>query len=102
MSTLQPSTDDRQAAYLGILHCGLLRIRELAHGGHTFQCEVEADHLHNIPSLINEGNESRHDYYMNTERQTYLNAVDRTLVNSDFVLARYKEFWSVLSNKRND
>ncbi len=54
----------RERAYLDILHRGLVLVRNLAHGGQTELCRIEADHLHNIPSLLGETNECRHVFYI--------------------------------------
>ena len=37
--------------------------------------EIEAEHLHNIPSLIDEENIQRHLYYFNKERPAYIEAL---------------------------
>jgi hypothetical protein len=61
-------TSQRDSVYLHILHFGLLRLRDAAGAGYAEYCRVEADHLHNLPSLIGEQSESRHDYYYHAER----------------------------------
>jgi hypothetical protein len=92
---------DRDAIYLQILHHGLLRLRDAAVLGHTKYCAVEAEHLHNIPSLIGETNEHRHAYYFGQERVYYLERVDRSLPGLEFTLSRYVELWERLG-KLND
>jgi hypothetical protein len=67
-STLQT----RQQAYATLLHHGLIAIRSFAWDGRVKLCEIEADHLHNIPSLLEESNEARHRYYLEAERTSYL------------------------------
>jgi hypothetical protein len=62
----------RQQAYLDLLTHGLAAVRNLAEAGLTDLCGVEADHLHNIPSLLEESNEHRHHYYLVAERAGYL------------------------------
>ena len=62
---------ERDKAYLAILCFGLQRIRDAAEQGYTAYCAVEADHLHNIPSLIGEKNEHRHTYYIEKEKELY-------------------------------
>jgi hypothetical protein len=61
---------------------------------------VEAEHLHNVPSLIGEPNEHRHDCYFNVERPYYLERVDRSVPGIDFTLARYGEIWERLAELR--
>lgn len=63
---------ERDRVYTQILHFGLLRLRDAACGGHVQYCAVEAEHLHNIPSLIGETNELRHQFYYEKERSYYL------------------------------
>ena len=35
-------------------------------------CEIEADHIHNLPSLLDEPNEERHKCYIANERWLYI------------------------------
>jgi hypothetical protein len=89
----------RQDAYIEILNWGLLAIRDYAaHHGNAELAELEADHIHNLPSLLNEPNEARHHYYIYQERQYYL---DRLMVQThpqyrDRVLRWYKGPWAAL------
>jgi hypothetical protein len=62
----------REQAYLDLLDRGLVLLRNLAGAGDTALCRIEADHLHNIPSLLHEGNERRHAFYIRQERELYL------------------------------
>jgi len=62
----------REQAYVELLQWGLLQIRNLAYGKHVEPCEIEADHLQNIPSLLEEANERRHECYIRGERDLYL------------------------------
>ena len=62
----------RDQAYLDLLHSGLVLLRTFAHTGAVELCRIEADHLHNIPTLLHESNEHRHDYYIRGERGLYL------------------------------
>lgn len=62
----------RQQAYLDLLERGLVMIRNFAYAGNIELCRIEADHLHNIPSLLHEDNERRHVYYIRGERGLYL------------------------------
>lgn len=57
--------------YLSILTQGLIALREAAYKGDAERCFREAEHLHNIPSLIGEENLERHFYYFNVERNSY-------------------------------
>src|SRR5688572_11024743 len=91
---------ERDAIYLHILHFGLVRLRDTAGCGNAAYCAVEADHLHNLPSLVGESNEHRHDYYFDKERPFYLERVDRSVPGIEFTLARYAELWQRLSELR--
>jgi hypothetical protein len=62
----------RDQAYLDLLHRGLVLLRNFAHGGQVELCRIEADHLHNIPTLLGESNQHRHEYYIRGERGLYL------------------------------
>ena len=62
----------RERAYLELLQHGLVRVRNVAYAGQVDLCQIEADHLHNIPTLIGESNEHRHVYYIVQERGLYL------------------------------
>ena len=92
--------NERDAVYLHILRFGLVRLRDAAGDGSAAYCAVEAEHLHNLPSLIGESNESRHDYYFDKERPLYLERVDRSVPGIEFTLARYSELWQRLSEMR--
>ena len=99
---------ERDRLYCQILHFGLLSLREAARisllDSTQFQyaqyCALEADHLHNIPSLIGDTNESRHDYYFDMERTLYLEGLDRSVWDSNFTLNRYTELWQQLADLR--
>jgi len=87
----------RSLIYAEILHFGLREIREAAHLGHAKQCEVEADHLHNVPTLFDEDNEERHIFYIKEEVQLYLDRLKQVETGpSGFTLARYEDLWAEL------
>jgi uncharacterized protein (TIGR02996 family) len=89
----------RERAYLDILHRGLVLVRNLAHGGQTELCRIEADHLHNIPSLLGETNESPHVFYILQERGLYLKRL-REFGATDYLdqgAIWYSEPWWVLA-----
>jgi hypothetical protein len=65
---LQP----RDRAYLDLLHYGLVLLRNFAHSGRVELCRIEAEHLHEVPTLIGEANERRHVYYLRGTRGLYL------------------------------
>lgn len=67
----------RNEIYLLILTRGLLRIRGLAWSGDPKACEIEADHLHNIPAYVAGGDDAPHLYYLTTEVPSYLATLHR-------------------------
>lgn len=93
---------ERDQIYVQILDFGLLRLRDSACGGHIQYCAIEAEHLHNIPSLIGETNELRHQYYFEKERTYYLERVDRSIPGIEFTLRRYEELWQQLAGLIGD
>jgi len=88
----------RNQAYLEILKWGLLAIREAAFTGKTKLCEIEADHIHNLPSLLNDANEKRHHCYIVPERKYYLEQLERygEVEYLEKQMRSYKEPWTVL------
>ena len=90
----------RQQAYLQLLERGLVAVRNHAHGGKITLCEIEADHIHNIPSLLDEPNETRHEYYIVGERSLYLDRL-KELGATDYMesmMCWYFEPWKVLAS----
>jgi len=81
-----------------------LSIRELAYAGKTALCEIEADHLHNIPSVFNEANEARHHCYIVPERKHYLEKLkahgDAEYLGERMML--YGDPWKVLATVARD
>ena len=89
----------RDQAYLGLLHRGLVLLRNYAGGGRVELCRVEADHLHNIPTLLFEDDEHRHAYYLTQERGLYLERL-RKLGATEYleeVAIWYAEPWQMLA-----
>jgi hypothetical protein len=90
----------RKQAYLELLHHGLVLLRNSAHAGLTELCRVEADHLHNLPTLLGEPNEHRHVYYVQEERGLYLERLQK-LDARDYlrlVTTWYSGPWRVLAS----
>lgn len=89
----------RKEAYQRILSVGLLAIRDRATTLNSVKiAEIEADHLHNIPSLLEETNEHRHIFYAHKERNLYLQRIrDHADQNYlDYVVRLYQEPWEIL------
>jgi hypothetical protein len=81
--------------YLEILRSGLVAIRDAADSGDLHRCKAEAEHLHNLPSLLGEQNKERHLYYVSTERTAYLEWVLSTKRRDlmEFVSMAYFPYW---------
>lgn len=73
-----------------ILRTGLLRIRAFGWSKDAARCAIEADHLHNLPSLLTDYSEDRLRYYWDAERGSYL---DRSEVD---LAAQFEPLWQRL------
>lgn len=90
----------RDRAYLNLLHYGLVLLRIFARGGRLEFSPIEAEHLHEIPTLIGETNEHRHVYYLRGTRALYLQQL-RALGDAVYleqVAVWYSEPWRVLAH----
>jgi hypothetical protein len=89
----------RDKAYLTLLQFGLLFARECAQEGQLELCHIEADHLHNLPSLVGETNAHRHEYYIVHERGLYLERLrERGATEYQERAGRYyAEPWQILA-----
>lgn len=86
-------------AYKRILAVGLLALRDrVPRFDSSRLVEIEAEHLHNIPSLIDEDNWHRHAFYFNSERPAYIAALKDLDIPrySDDVLRMYIGPWETL------
>ena len=82
-----------------MLRFGLVQLRNLAFAGDIELCRIESDHLHNIPTLLFEENESRHEYYIRGERGPFLQRL-RELGAAEYlerVNVWYSGPWQVLA-----
>lgn len=50
----------------------MLRIRASGWAGDSARCAIEADHLHNLPSLLRDYSPARLNYYWEAERSRYM------------------------------
>jgi hypothetical protein len=64
--------DRLDECYIRLLGCGLTILREAAYENNLSWVKAEVEFLHNIPSLIGEGNVKRHEYFWMQERSHYL------------------------------
>jgi hypothetical protein len=58
--------------YWTILERGIVGIRDASDQGDLSRCRAEAEHIHNILSLIGEPDIHRHLHYATHERETYV------------------------------
>jgi hypothetical protein len=72
---MQPH-DDVKRILLDILRVGLLRIRAFGNSGLSDACSVEADHLHNLPTLVRSLRWEELLYYFNVEKPAFLSRVE--------------------------
>ncbi len=75
---------------LDILSRGLLRVRTAAASGDTVQAAREADHLHNIPALLQHYSPEMLRYYWEVERPDYARRL------STAARAQWEPLWSAL------
>jgi hypothetical protein len=81
--------DEIKAILLDILRIGLLRIRTFGGQGLADACSIEADHLHNIPTLLKTDKWDLLLYYYNVERPAY---IKRAPLSAD----DFRPFWDRL------
>lgn len=68
--------DEVADAVLEILRIAVLRIRAAGWAGNPDQCAVEADHIHNLPSLLTHFDLEALKYYWDVERPCYVERVE--------------------------
>lgn len=61
---------------LQILRTGILNVRTAANRGDSKRCFIEADHIHNLPSLLTKYSPDLLEYYWSAERDCYLRNSD--------------------------
>jgi hypothetical protein len=81
-----------QASLLTILKLGLLNVRYYAQGKKLERCVIEANHLHNIPGLLENFSIDLLKYYIDIERPQYVRETN------DQVLEEVRGAWSELAD----
>ena len=79
-----------------ILARGIDRIRGAASRGNARHCEIESDHLHNIPSYIVSGDTANHLYYLAKEVPFYLQQANMKDEGNWLLLDFYIPWWQEL------
>lgn len=64
--------DDGREAVLRILSNALMYARSYAFQNCAKECEIEIDHVHNLPSILIEPTRERLSYYMRIEVPIYI------------------------------
>lgn len=65
--------------FLGVfrcLDCGIARAKRAIESDDLRQCEIEMEHIHNLPSLIDTAIEKTRDYYLEKQRPHFLNKLE--------------------------
>lgn len=68
----KPTDAEVKTAIAHILSESLLRIRLQGALGDHKSCEIEADHVHNLPNLLMNFSDKLLGFYYNVERKQYL------------------------------
>jgi hypothetical protein len=76
----------------------LLRVRSAAGAGDAPLCFIEADHVHNLPALLENFSEQLLRFYLDVERPSYRDQLDRHAArNNDHRDVRVLEpYWESL------
>lgn len=74
-----------------ILRTGLLRIRAIGGTGDASRCALEADHLHNLPTLLTNFTPELLRFYWEVERPDYLRRCPEGYA------APFEELWARLA-----
>ena len=73
-----------------IVYYGILLIRSEARAGNATRCAIEAEHLHNLPNLINNYSDEHLLCYYPNEVTSYLAATKSVNVNC------YRPAWAII------
>ncbi|MDT5062237.1 MAG: hypothetical protein QOH63_2696 [Acidobacteriota bacterium] len=85
--------DEVAQAALEIIQNAILSIRFAAYQKNLDYCALEADHIHNLPGLILNYRREKLEYYLNIERQSY---VERLEEMPDTSSEAFTEQWEKL------
>ena len=90
---IKPSDSEIKQAIAKILEESLLKIRlEGALGNHK-NCEIQADHVHNLPNLLINYSDELLDFYFNIERKAYISQCHQNYPKS------FEEHWEILAKR---
>jgi hypothetical protein len=75
-----------------LTHC-LLSTRAAGWGGKAAQCAIQADHVHNLPSLLADYRPELLDYYWKVQRACYI----KKCMEAGVSIASLEPIWQELS-----
>ncbi|MCC5847775.1 MAG: hypothetical protein JJU29_06730 [Verrucomicrobia bacterium] len=84
--------------YIEILRAGLLIIRDALAVSDFERASLEAEHIHDLPTLLGESNVKRHQYYYDITRILYMEKLKELPTDSfvNIVLTRHFPAWKQL------
>lgn len=70
--------------------------------GDARRCEIEADHIHNLPVLISPDHEKSKEYYLEKERYFYLDQLEKHtgIDTRNEMSKRFEQFWNLIERNR--
>jgi hypothetical protein len=82
--------------YAELLHRGFIVLREAFDSGSLEWLNAEIELLHNVPSLMGENNEKRHQYFWSQERTYYLERLSKLALERAQLRIRmlYEPIWA--------
>ena len=78
---------------LEIVRCALLNIRSSGWDSNAAECALEADHVHNLPTLILDYSDGAVKYYLGPCREQYIRGMQN---NDTGALQRFQPLWDQL------
>ena len=75
--------EDIAKVLVKIIHTGILRMRCFAQSESPDRCFLEADHLHNIPTILESYSPDLIAHYWSIERPSYIQQLEEKTVQFD-------------------
>ena len=85
--------EEVRIALAQILSTAILSLRFNARQGNLKYCDIESDHIHNLPSLIERYDRDKLRYYLQSTREEYVGKLKQLNAGNPSV---YEEQWRVL------
>jgi hypothetical protein len=99
-SLYRPAWDDvSSSAIVGIIDVALTFIGDALSDGDLARVRIESEHIHNLPSHLIPGNAKSQKYYLNAERNDYLESIRENfgLETANEVAKQYQTHWNELA-----